>query len=113
MNTIVLPSALIIGSVASRPTGTVVARSRRPSQTIVVGLGGSAAGLSLGGGGVLPLSCFSVVVSPGDFFSEKRSRNTSSRYLGTWGVRSTRTIRDGSLRWPLSNSRYLPSGDQL
>src|SRR5207302_1612234 len=104
VNSSVFPSGEICCNRASRPIGTRLNRLRIPSKTISTGLGGAAAG-----GGVEPGE-FPGPRPPEDA-SLNKSRNRSSRNFGVFSTRSTRTIWLSSVRWLVSNRRYVPSGD--
>jgi hypothetical protein len=117
------------GASADAPSGMKVARSRMPSKTMRTGSTFGLATAALSSGFVASAALASpsdeaglaagVLSSGSGLFGGapgvvvlKRSRKASSRYFGVCGRRSMRTILTSSLRCEVSNSRYLPSGDQ-
>src|SRR5579862_5147465 len=113
MTTAVLPSGLMMASPASRPSGRRERRSRmeaRTGSTLFSGFSGFR-----GFNGFTGFTGFDGFGGFGGFDGFgggelNKSRKRSSRNLGVRGVRSTRAIWPGSVRWPVSKSRYVPSG---
>ena len=107
------------GVSAETSSGMIVVRSRSPSKIMRTGSirAGPTVGLSGGmgtavavGDDVDAVSVWRLAGAPG--VMRNNSRKASSRYFGVLGNKSMRTIRLSSLRCAVSNSRYLPSGDQ-